>query len=90
MGPLLASHAVRSRVGRANGTRVGEPSRVEGHRDACNPSRATVVERRRVAVCGGHPNPANSKQDRRAEYLKGMVERRGTEKALANLRKAIA
>jgi hypothetical protein len=63
---------------------------VEGHRDACNPSRATVVERRRVAVCGGHPNPANSKQDRRAEYLKGMVERRELDKALANFRKAIA
>jgi hypothetical protein len=27
-----------------------------------------------VAVCAGRPDPANSKQDRRAEYFKGTVE----------------
>ncbi len=36
MGPVLSSHAVRSGAGRANETRVGEPSRVGGHSGDCN------------------------------------------------------
>ena len=42
-----------------------------------------------LPVCADYPNPANSDQNRRAEYLKGWTVV-NWDKALANFKKAIA
>jgi hypothetical protein len=70
MGPVLASHAVRSGAGRANGLPWETPLAWEDAMVIATENRTMAAEHRRVAVCAGHPNSASSDQNCRAEYLK--------------------
>jgi hypothetical protein len=70
MGPVLASQAVRSGAGRANGLPWENPLAWEDAMVIATENRTRAAEHHRVAgICRSSEFP-NSDQNRRAEYLK--------------------